>query len=90
MNARHGAGLFGADRENLRVRMRRAQDLEVQHSVHLHVSGVAGRAGDNGMSERILQAGATGVAGAVFFDVTRRPQEHPRSRGSRCNGRDCP
>ena len=42
----------------------------MEHSVQLHVRGVAGRAGDNRMGERILQAGAADVADAIFFDVT--------------------
>jgi len=51
------------------VRMRRAQDLEMEHSVQFHVSGVMGRAGNNGMGERILQAGTADVADAIWFDV---------------------
>ena len=41
----------------------------MEHSVHLHVSGVAGCAGNNGMGEWILQAGTTDVADAIWFDV---------------------
>ena len=42
----------------------------MEHSLHLYVGGVASGAGDDGMGQRILQAGAAGVAGAVFLDVT--------------------
>ena len=62
----------------------------MEHSLHLHVSGVAGRAGDNGMGERILQTGATDVADAILFDVADALPMRLRWRGSRCTGRDCP
>jgi hypothetical protein len=70
MNPRQGAGLFRADGDNVRVCVRGAQHLEMEHSVQLHVRGVAGSAGDNRMGERILQAGTADVADAIFFDVT--------------------
>ena len=50
--------------------MRRAQDLEMEHSIHLHVSGIAGRAGNNRMGERILEARTANVADAICFNVT--------------------
>ena len=58
MNTRQSTGLFRPDRENVRVCMRGAQDLEMEHPIQLHVSGVMGRAGNNGMGERILQTPA--------------------------------
>src|SRR4029077_6921665 len=42
---------------------------EMEHSLDLYVGGVASSAGDDGMGQRILQAGAAGVAGAVCLDV---------------------
>ena len=68
VNARHGARLLGANGENLRVRMGRTKYLEMEHPLHFDVCGVASRARDDGMSQRILQAGATGMTSAVFLD----------------------
>lgn len=68
MNARHGARLLGTNGENLRVRMGRTKYLEMEHPLHFDVCRVASRAGDDGMSQRILQAGATGMTSAVFLD----------------------
>jgi len=42
----------------------------MKHSLHLYVRRVASGAGDDGMGQGILQAGATGMTGAVFLDVT--------------------
>jgi len=42
----------------------------MEHSIHLHVSGVAGGAGNNGMGQRILQTPAADVADAICFNVT--------------------
>jgi hypothetical protein len=49
MNTRKRTGLFRADRDNVRVRMRRAQDLEMEHSLPLYVRRIASGAGDDGM-----------------------------------------
>ncbi len=70
VNTGQGAGLLRADRDNVRMGVRRAQDLKMEHSLHLYVGGVASGAGDDGMGQRILQAGAAGVTRAILLDMT--------------------
>jgi hypothetical protein len=41
----------------------------MEHSVQFQISGVMGRAGNNGMGERILQACTADVTDAIWFDV---------------------
>ena len=89
-HARHGQGLVASDGEDARVGVRRAQHLEVQQPLHRDVHRVAGVAGDDGLGERVGEAGAAGLAGDVLLDVESMPEARRRSSDSRCSGRDCP
>jgi hypothetical protein len=46
----------------------------MKHSVYREISGVPGRAGNNRMGERILEAGAANLADAIWFHVTNARQ----------------
>ena len=64
----HGQRLVLADRRDARVRVRRAQDFEVQRAFgRRDVEGVAGRSGDDRRAERVAQARAGRFAGDVFL-----------------------
>ena len=62
-----GAGLFRADALDPGMRVGRAQNLEVEHALHLDIGRVARLADHDVVSHRILQAGTAGVAGPVFL-----------------------
>ena len=68
VDARHGERLALADGRDACVRVRRAEDLEVKHPVHLDVHRVTGVAGDDRLGQRVGEAGAAGVAGPVLLD----------------------
>ena len=60
--------LVAADGEDVRVRVRRAQHLEMQKPVHRHVHRIACATGDDSLGERVRHARAAGLAGNVRLD----------------------
>ena len=55
-HARHRECLVPADGQDLRVRMNRAQHLEMQHPFKGEIHRVAGLSGNNGLRDGTLQA----------------------------------
>ena len=72
------------------MRVRRSQDLEVEHAVHGDVDRVAGVAGDDRRSERVGAGSRRRRGRRRPPRRTRRRGWRPRSRGSRCTGTGCP
>ena len=68
VDPRNGERLVLADGLDAGVRVRRADDLEVKHPLHLDVHRVTGVAGDDRLGQRAGQTGSAGVAGPVFLD----------------------
>ena len=64
-HTRHGRRALAPDAEDLRMRVRRAQHLEVQQPFHRDIHRVAGAAGHDRFAERIGQARPAGLAGHV-------------------------
>ena len=59
-HARHGHCLIALDRLDARMRMRRAQHVQMQRAVRRNVERVARPSGDDRLCERIAQAPAAG------------------------------
>ena len=70
-DAGHGERRASVDRADARMRMRRAQDLEMQQSLDGEIHRVAGVAGHDRVGERIVQTRAQRFAGNVLLDVAR-------------------
>jgi len=68
-HAGNGLGPGPVDARDAGMGVRRAQHLQVQQSLDRDVHRVACRAGQDGVGERIGQAGAAGLAGNVFLDI---------------------
>ena len=66
-HAGHRESLVALDRSDARMRMRRAQHLEMERAVRRNVERVARFAGDDRFGERIAQAPAAGVFSAILF-----------------------
>ena len=65
MHAGDGHRLVPANRQNARMRMRRAQHLKMQHFLHTDICGVMGVPGDDGFAERIAEISAGAFSGAI-------------------------
>ena len=69
-HSRHGHRLVALDRLDPRMRMRRAQHLQMQRAFGRHVERVMRLAGDDGFGKRVAQAPAAGFdAGDIVFDI---------------------
>ena len=69
-HARHGHRLVALDRLDPRMRMRRAQHLQMQRAFRRHVERVMRLAGDDGFGKRVAQAPAAGFdAGDIVLDI---------------------
>ena len=90
-HARHGHRLVALDGLDARMRMRRAQHLQMQRAFGRNVERVARLAGDDRLGERVAQAPAAGfVAGDILLDIDHAVQRIVDACDSRCSGRDCP
>ena len=68
-DARHRRGLVALDGFDARMRMRRAQHLEMQHVLHRrHVERVARLPRHDRLGEWAAEAGSAGAAGDILFD----------------------
>ena len=90
MDAGNGQRRGLVDRDDPGVRMRRAQQLDVQQALDRDVEGVARRAAHHLRAGRRRQAAAEGGAGRARPRCSSCRRAHPRSRDSRCSGRYCP
>ena len=68
-HARHRHGLVAADRNDARMRMGRAQHLEVQQAIDRHIHCVACATGDDRFGEWVRQACAAGMASHVMLGL---------------------
>ena len=69
-HARHGHCLVALDRLDARMRMRRAQHLQMQRAFRRNVERVVRLAGDDRFGERVAQAPAAGLdAGDIVLDI---------------------
>ena len=69
-HAGHRESLVALDRSDARMRMRRAQHLEMKRAIRRDVERVARLAGDDRLGERVAQASAAGVfSTSLFLDI---------------------
>ena len=68
-HAGDGQRLVLADLSDMRVRVRRSEDFQVQRALHGDVQGVAGVAGDDGLAEGVGEARAKRLPGDVLFGL---------------------
>ena len=69
-DAGHGLRLVALDRFDARMRMRRAQQFQMQHAVHRrHIEGVMRVAADDRLGEWIAHAPAAGLSGNILLDI---------------------
>jgi len=67
-HARHRPRFFLIDGDDARMRVRRAQHLEMQDALDRHVHGVAGAPRDDALGERVRQARPAGPARHIGLD----------------------